>query len=156
MNIFFLSHDPVECAQYMGDKHVVKMTLETAQLLSTAHRLHGTEDRVYKTTHVNHPMTKWVCADESHYTWTLDHFHALLAEYTFRYGREHASGRLLPFLWNPPTDIPISGATKLPPLCMPDEFKTNDLVASYRAYYRHKQEQGIVSYGKARSAPDWL
>lgn len=39
MNIFYLSHDVNECAMWHVDKHVVKMILETCQLLSTAHRL---------------------------------------------------------------------------------------------------------------------
>ena len=55
MNIFYLSHDPEEAAQYQYNKHVVKMILESAQLLCTAHRELGNDDVPYKSTHKNHP-----------------------------------------------------------------------------------------------------
>lgn len=60
MNIFYLDKDPKLCAQYHCDKHVVKMILESAQLLCTAvNEAAGKEVAPYKSTHVNHPCSIW-------------------------------------------------------------------------------------------------
>ena len=64
MNIFYLSRDPHEAARLQCDRHVVKMILETAQMLCTAHRYLDGDERadklgMYKTAHLNHPSTKW-------------------------------------------------------------------------------------------------
>ena len=118
MNIFYLHDDPVIAAKAMTDKHVVKMILESAQLLSTAHRFtHGTlyteksaagrnlkryrladdflESRLYKATHINHPSAVWVRQSKDNYRWLYDHFLALCEEYTARYGKTHATQSLL-------------------------------------------------------------
>lgn len=90
MNIFATSKCPKKCAEYLDDKRVVKMCLETAQLLSTALRINGYEgDDVYKATHVNHPCTIWVAATRMNYLWTVQHLQALCSEYTKRYGKTH-------------------------------------------------------------------
>ena len=90
MNIFATSECPFESASYLDNKRVVKMILESAQLLSTALRHHGS-DAPYKATHVHHPCTKWVCQSRSNYMWLLQHFSALCGEYTKRYGKVHKS-----------------------------------------------------------------
>lgn len=127
MNIFFLSLNPVDAAQYQCDKHVVKMILETAQLLCTAHRvLDGVQlvsettgkllqkyrhpdtemdDLLYKSTHINHPSSKWVRKTSGNYMWAYCHFLALCEEYEHRYGRQHASLKLADVLFKPPTFI---------------------------------------------------
>ena len=139
MNIFYLSHDPDDAARYQCDKHVVKMILETAQLLSTAHReLDGDHyaDLVglYKRTHKNHPSAIWVRESSEHYTWTYKHMCALCDEYTRRYGKIHATARLIGHLAKAPRNIP-SVPFVAPPQCMPDEYKQDDTVEAYRAYY---------------------
>ena len=110
MNIFYLDRDPVIAAQMMCDKHVVKMILESAQMLSTAHRvLDGDEyaDRkgLYKLAHKNHPSTIWVRSSLENYTWLYDHMVALMAEYTYRYGKHHATERLLAPLFKSPKNM---------------------------------------------------
>ena len=92
MNIFYLSTNADECARYHCDKHVVKMILETAQMLSTAHRvLDGDkladEKKLYKKVHVNHPSTKWVRESYANYSWAYDLLYSLCKEYTFRYNK---------------------------------------------------------------------
>lgn len=179
MNIFFLDGDPELAARYHCNKHVVKMVTETAQLLSTAHRLlDGTPTlvewtqvdgrtrrrkmhllpgehwqltevrqkikptyacgdgpgRVMAETHVNHPQAVWVRSGTAAYEWTFELFTALLAEYTRRYKRVHATARLLTPLSRYPTNLP-GGLWTDPPLTMPDEYKRLDTVASYRAFY---------------------
>jgi hypothetical protein len=113
MNIFHLDKDPVKAAEYMADKHVVKMCLEYSQLLCTSHwvgwqkmlkppaELKGKNlkewlgqsiphpDLVpqYSMTHVNHPSAKWARECWGNYNWLVRHALALCNEYTRRYGR---------------------------------------------------------------------
>lgn len=94
MNIFFTSNCPKECATYLDDKRVVKMCLETAQLLATAINEHGGK-ATYKTTHKNHPSAIWVRQNKSNYVWTIKHFISLCHEYKKRYGKTHKSYSLL-------------------------------------------------------------
>lgn len=101
MNIFITSPSPTKCARFLDDKRLVKMCLETAQILSTTLRCYGYTGEVYKISHVNHPASIWVRQNQSNYRWTLAHFRALCEEYTRRYGKVHASSRLFPqFLGN--------------------------------------------------------
>lgn len=88
MNIFVTDPDPYVCANVLDDKRVVKMVLETAQLLSTAiHACGGVGP--YKVTHLNHPCSIWTRQSRANYDWLLQHFDALLMEYTDRYGKIH-------------------------------------------------------------------
>lgn len=136
MNLFVLDTDPYEAARFHCDKHVVKMTLEAAQLLSTAHRLNGNAyPQVYKSTHIHHPCTKWVCKSSANYQWGYEYFRCLAAEYTYRYDKIHKSWHKLGILLsNTPNLIPIDDLTPFA-LAMPDKYKQADPVKSYRAYY---------------------
>lgn len=140
MNIFYLSKDVNKAAEYQCDKHVVKMILESAQMLSTAHRvLDGNEyaDKagLYNTVHKNHPSTIWVRSSPLHYDWLWRHMKALMREYTYRYEKHHATERLSKPLAQTPSnicwDIPFTD----PPQCMPDQYKCADTVQAYRNYY---------------------
>ena len=89
MNIFYLARDPEIAAQMMCDKHVVKMILESAQMLSTAHRVldgdeYANSHGLYKMAHKNHPSTIWVRSSVKNYMWLYDHMIALMNEYTHR------------------------------------------------------------------------
>ena len=86
MNIFVVDYDPNKSAQDLCDKHVVKMILETAQMLCAAHPI-GTAP--YKATHLKHPCTLWVARSIDNYEWLLTHGYALCREYTARYGKRH-------------------------------------------------------------------
>ena len=90
MNIFATYSCPRQSARYLDNKRVIKMILESAQLLSTALRNHGL-NAPYRSTHIHHPCTKWVCKSRSNYMWLLIHFDALCAEYTKRYDKIHKS-----------------------------------------------------------------
>ena len=98
MNIFYLDKDTKTCAEMHVDKHVVKMVLESAQMLSTAWREYSSEyadeHELYKKAHLNHPCSIWVRLARENYQWLYDHFIALCEEYTHRYGKTHASTRL--------------------------------------------------------------
>ena len=64
MNIFALSSDPIASAQMMVDRHVVKMILETAQLLSTAHRILDSEHLYFDKSKNGRNIKRWRLADE--------------------------------------------------------------------------------------------
>lgn len=90
MNIFVLDEDPKLCAQMHCDKHVVKMILEHAQMMCTAH--HVTDivkhDIPYKPTHMNHPCNKWLRDSVENYEWLYDLTHYLNEEYKYRFNHD--------------------------------------------------------------------
>ena len=136
MNIFYLDRDPVKAAQQHYNKHVVKMILEAAQLLCTAHHLSGNPSDVpYKKTHMNHPSAVWVRSSRSNYLWCYEYMLALGAEYTRRYGKHHLTiAKCREVLANVPHAIHAIDFCD-PPQCMPDEYKMADAVAGYKKYY---------------------
>ena len=108
MNIFATSDCPIESAKFLDNVRVIKMTLESAQLLSSALRLCGyTGDDVYKISHKNHPSNLWTRTTQGNYKWLLEHFKALCDEYTRRTGKTHASSKLLPIFEQGVSLIPI-------------------------------------------------
>lgn len=168
MNIFFLDDDPKICAQAHCDKHVIKMILEYAQMMSTAHRVLDPQsdlhESMYKITHKNHPSCKWVRETEGNYKWTHELWFWLAKEYWWRYEKMHKSWETLyNKLSHTPENIPSGGTTE-PPLCMPDEYKINtgnpvqDTIESYRSYYLNDKADfakwgGIVE--NMRQPPGW-
>ena len=136
MNIFYLHRDPKKAARYQYNKHVVKMILESAQMLCTAHHHYDENTDVpYKKAHYNHPSTKWVRQSDEHYDWLYNHMLELGNEYTKRYGREHLSiTKCKWILWERPYGIPSNGFMQ-PPQAMPDEYKDPCSVQAYWNYY---------------------
>ena len=136
MNIFFLHEDPIEAAKLQYNKHVVKMILESAQMLCTAHHHYESDvDIPYKKAHYNHPSTKWVRENASNYSWLYRHMIALGKEYTKRYGKTHLTiTKCKKPLGSTPPDMPWLGFTQ-PPQCMPDEYKDKCSVKAYWNYY---------------------
>jgi hypothetical protein len=137
----------------MSDKHVVKMILESAQLLSTAHHLLKSDNAplLYKPTHSKHPSAVWVRQSKAHYEWLYNHFISLCMEYTKRYGKVHGTdSKLRNLLATPPINLLDNGFAP-PPCAMPDEFKDGDSLSSYRKYYEAKKffnEQDRTRYTK--------
>ena len=182
MNIFYIDEDPRQCAEWMVDRHVVKMILETTQLLSTAHRVldgketivegfvdefdikhkkkklwvlaDGRDSILYNATHINHPSAIWVRKRESHYRWLFTLWIALMDEYTYRYGRIHASARLIGYLNKPPQNIEFGGGFDDPTPAMPDEYKVSNAIQSYRNYY-NGDKKSFASW-KNRGVPTWF
>ena len=136
MNIFYLHEDPRKAAEYQYNKHVVKMILESAQMLCTAHHHYGNGDNVpYKKAHYNHPSTVWVRDNCENYAWLYSHMLALGEEYTKRYGKTHLTiTKCKELLGKTPPDMPWLGFTQ-PPQCMPDEYKDECSVKAYWNYY---------------------
>ena len=144
MNIFILDNDPELAAQMLFDKHVVKMAVETAQILST---INGGP---YGPTHQNHPCVLWAKASLDNYNWLFKHGVGICNEYRYRYGREHKSEEVIMCLYQPLVEIP-AGSTPFVQ-CMPDEYKQTDPILAYRAYYHSKAD--FANWTK-RSPPDW-
>lgn len=153
MNIFFLDFDTKKCAQYHCDKHVVKMILETAQLLCGVHWVTGSE-APYKLSHKNHPCAIWTRSSLSNYLYLCDLGLELCKEYTYRYGKRHKSQDVIEWcLVNKPNIHDVDFTT--PPLAMGDEFKIGgDIIESYRNYYIGGKKD-IVSW-KNREVPEWF
>lgn len=154
MNIFYLSHDPVICAQWHNDRHTVKMILEYAQLLCSVHHLRGkADDTLYRLTHQNHPSAIWARSAKAHYDWLYALFIALCDEYTYRYGKTHLTyQKLATRLKDCPFDDNLPFVP--PPAVMPDEFKTNNILLSYQNYYKNGKTD-LLKYTK-RAMPSWL
>ena len=141
MNIFHLHKVPKVCAEYHCDKHVVKMILETAQMLSTAYQRHcGLDDELYKPAYPKHPMTIWVGNSIENYKYALVLGTELGKQYTKRYRKIHKSSNIISLLrgigrvWNVEDNFQYKSFL-IPPLCMPDEYKEDSYIQSYRNYY---------------------
>lgn len=180
MNIFYLSHDPVEAAQFQCNAHVPKMIVETAQMLSTAHRVldgklviaksksnrnikyweldDSREPVLYKPTHVNHPSAVWIRETVDNYEWAYKHFMGLCNEFRHRYGKIHLSElKLASMLAVTPNKLNQKGLTNVP-LAMgsnPECIDKSDPVGSYRKFYQTKQERFKMVWTK-RPVPEWF
>ncbi len=151
MNIFYLHSDPTKCAQFHNDKHVVKMILETAQLLCGCHWAIGSH-APYKLSHKNHPCSIWVRQDLNNYLWLCELGLELCNEFTYRYGKKHKSQEIIEWCVCNKPYIPDVEFTQ-PPKAMPDIYKVEDSVQSYRNYYMGEKKGFCV--WKGRNTPKW-
>ena len=176
MNIFFLSWNVYFCSQWHCDKHCVKMILEYAQLLSTAHRvLDGNEciklsekgrklkrhilndfreNKLYKSTHINHPSAKWVRESSNNYIWLYNLFCRLCDEYTYRYNKVHLTDAKLRYVLEKIPNCIYIGELTLPPQAMPDEYKDIDPIKGYRNYYLGDKKRMLKWTN--RKIPNWV
>ena len=155
MNIFFLDYDVKKCAKYHVDKHVVKMILETAQLLCGVHHVtvHDTVHVPYKLSHKNHPCSIWTRKSLSNYLYLCELGLELCKEYTYRYGKRHKSQDVIEWCLVNRPNIKDIGFTE-PAKAMPDEYKVDSVVESYRNYYRGAKVSFAV--WKNRENPFWF
>ena len=160
MNIFVLDLDPAVAAQMHCDKHVPKMCVETAQMMASALRRHDATDEQmpltkkgtpYKGGYANHPCTLWAGDSRMNFIWLSRHAKALCKEYTKRYGKHHACEApiaQLSALYHMIEDSPLTPFAQ----AMPDEYRNDDPVVAYQAYYRSKT---FAKWGKGTPAPHW-
>ena len=178
MNIFYLSNSVDECAEWAVDRHVVKMVIETVQLLSTAHRIldgvqyegltktgrkakrwrlpDSREAIFYGATHVSHPSAVWVRQSKENYQWLYSLLGAYLKEYTYRYEKTHSieSSGLFAALASSPNNIPPKPFTQ-PTVAMDNKYIiSNDARVNYKNYY--KQGKSHLFAWKKRSMPEWI
>ena len=153
LNIFALSTDPKEAAKWHVDKHIVKMPLETAQILCTVRRHYGDDTAPYKATHKHHPCCKWACESVENYVWLCILGIELCTEYTHRYGRVHKCEAIIKeCLLKVPKKIANRGRTKFVQ-AMPDHCKMDNPVLAYRNYYL--QEKSHLAKWSNREIPHW-
>ena len=168
---------PVKAAQSLVDKHVIKMVLESCQLLSTAHRVldgkevvgknekgrktthwvleDSREDILYKCTHKNHPSAIWARQSISNYSWLVDHLFALSDEYTHRYNKRHATMSKLGYLiQSPPFNLNDWDITPMPSCMDPEYIVSKDPVENYRNYYKFGKAN--LHSWKNRQPPSWI
>ena len=153
MNIFILDTNPKIAAQYHVDKHVVKMVVETAQLLCSAHWFNGSEAQ-YKLTHKNHPCSVWTRECIENYNWLCMLGLELCKEYTYRYGKIHKTQEHIIWLYRNKPSLKTMGACTLPPTAMPQEYRTDNVVSSYRKYYI-TEKRSFAKWTK-RTQPEWF
>jgi Pyrimidine dimer DNA glycosylase len=176
MNIFFIDEDPTKAAQALCDKHVVKMILESAQLLSTAHRVldgrqvqvvsdtgrrskawvldDAREDKIYKATHVNHPSAVWCRQSLENYGWLVSHLYAMLEEYTYRYGKKHKTGEMAYYIYSPPYNLRAWDFTPKPSCMAPEYIISEDVLTNYRNYYKIGKSK--MHKWTKREKPEWI
>lgn len=159
MNIFVLDKNPIKAAKYQPDKMLVKMVVETAQLLSTTHRVldgnkRADEHAMYRPTHKNHPCAIWTRSSSSNYRWLYSHFVALAEEYTKRYEKVHKSFQKLGHaLANEPAAISKSLLTPFAQ-AMPDQYRNpNDVVSAYRTYVIC--DKYYAEWNRSTPKPEW-
>jgi len=176
MNIFCLDESPLLAAQQHCNVHVVKMIVESAQMLSTAHRVldgrkhvHIVNDRkktdwlhsndsLYKAAHVNHPSSIWTRESAANYQWHYELFCALCDEYTFRYNKVHATDtKLRKVLGDLPKQFPAVGRTpfRLAMKSNPECMDESDPVTSYRKFYQTKNDKFKMVW-TGRQKPSWF
>lgn len=153
MNIFVLDRNITTCAQYHADRHVVKMILESAQMLCTVLFENGVT-APYRPTHRRHPCTLWAGGSLSNWVWLRDLALALNREYRYRYDRErdHRSAEVAAGLPLPP--IEDLGLTEFVQ-AMPERYRVpGDAVRAYRSFYVH--EKARLARWTRRGAPPWF
>lgn len=162
MNIFYVDRDPTLAAQALCDKHVVKMVLESAQIMCTVLHEKGLPAQ-YRATHKNHPCTIWAGKSEMHFSWLHTHAAALSEEYTFRYGKVHKSLAVIEDCVNALQEAanisdPFAYVGFIqPPLAMPEKYHiVGDAVQSYRSYYILDKLRSIECKWTKRKPPSWL
>jgi len=165
MNIFILSLIQREIAEYMMDKHISKIILEAVQMLCSAKRILDPDDvsneNIYKLAHKNHPVTIWCRQSKENFIWVLDLIEEMHKEWKYRYGhpetKNHKSYLMALYLKEriPDEDkYAEKGLTRFA-LAMPDKYKSDDPVLSYRKYYMSPEKQKIASWNKNRAKPKW-
>lgn len=154
MNIFILHDTDFDlCAQYHCDKHVVKMILETTQLLNNARFKHNPSlSPIYKPTHINHPCSIWASETRSNFNWLTNLGLALCKEYTLRYNKRHKCHDIIEFFSESDMYLPDGNLTPFAQ-CMPDQYKHKNAVEAYRNYYRGEKRD--IAKWTTRSTPDW-
>lgn len=170
MNVFFLSRDPQQSATWLVDRHVIKMILESAQMLATAHRIFdssfgmmSSRTDLPKATHKNHPCSVWARQTSANYLWLANHAIALSDEYTFRYDKLHKykiNGLLDWLANNLPSGLLYTGESiTVPAVAMPEEYKRQNVTIKlveklYRHYYANKKSH--LHSWKKRNPPEWI
>lgn len=152
MNVFVLCNNPIFAARYHNNKHVVKIILESRELLELAHHETAYNGNRFRGNY-NNPIAKWARQRLSNYLWLANYSLALCHEYTFRYGKIHKCEQRIRWLRkNVPTHLSPGNRTPFA-IVVPDDVNTGNAVESYRLYYiKYKQH---IAQWKHREVPYW-
>jgi len=122
MNIFSTYNSPEKSAIALDNKRVVKMVLESAQMLSTAIYFYKGK-APYKPNHINHPCTIWVRNNKQNYQWLFEHYVYLFQEYTYRYKKNHKCAELYKILKDGVKYVPDGKLTTFADCCaLPEKY----------------------------------
>jgi hypothetical protein len=152
MNIFILDYDKTKCVQSYVDKHIVKMCLESTQLLSSAYYSTNQESLApYKKTHMNHPCSIWVRESKQNWEWLKDLALKMCKEYSFRYGKKHKCEEIIRDMVVP--NLPDKCITEFK-CCMDKKYIiSSDPIENYRNYYNNSKRE-LFKWTK-REQPLW-
>jgi hypothetical protein len=142
MNIFATDPCPIRSATVLANRHVVKMALESAQMLSTALRAAGvTESRLYRAAYQRHPCTLWSRQTRANFLWLCDHADALCAEKLYRYPDKppHKSQTVIDLARSLASHVPDGDLLPFAQ-AMPDEHRHQCAHLAYRRYLRAKYD----------------
>jgi len=174
MNIFAVDADPQVAAQLLPDRHVTKMILESAQMLSLVYSSHywdigevmkvdGTPFKTAKGAFKNHPCTIWAADKQANCAWLIQHAMGLCSEFKLRYGKLHG---LTESLWNTKKLFnnivePITVFNNVTGFAraMPEELKFDDSIDDVTAYKLYVNTKPWVWYNYLRlpeRRPDWV
>ena len=164
MNIFALDKNPYTAARYLCDKHVVKMLLESVQILVSGLRQHDCPiDKLpknkmgnpYGKGYPHHPSTRWAMQTDLNFDWLTMHAIGISEQYTLRYKKVHACYWPLHHIIHEHLCryIPQGPLTDFA-LAMPDKYKSPDPIQSYRDYYIH--EKADIAVWKYTKTPEWF
>jgi hypothetical protein len=159
MNIFIYDNDIKTNAQYYPNSHLIKIQLEVAQMLSTTYRIlmNYDGDKVYKSTHSNHPCSLFMRASYENYKYCLDLYYALHDEWNYRYQHDkiHASFEVVNFIEENLKPLHFQAINRTPfALAMDEKYRCNDPVKSYRDYFI--AEKMHLAKWKNRAVPGWV
>lgn len=155
MNIFCVDSDPRPAAQALCDQHILKMPIETAQLLGNIRHEQGL-DAIYAPFNPRHPCSLWAGESRDNYYWLLAHGLELCREFTYRYAKEHACQRVILWYARRRHDLRFPQKKRTPfRQCMPEIYRDEtDAIRAYRNYYRF--DKARFARWNHRPRPEWM
>lgn len=157
MNIFVTNDDPTISAVSLDDRRLIKMILESAQMMSTAMHVHDALNPPYKITHKNHPCAVWTQTTKQNYLWLFDHFAAMCHEYTKRYGKTHKCWGLASTFLSGANSIPDGTLTQFANC---SKFQEIETLLAYRltmiSKWADDKEKGKPPRWTKSSPPSWF
>ena len=153
MNIFVVNRNPKIAAQNLCDKHIVKMPLESAQILCNVAHRYGYSNIPYRPVSTKHPCVLWAGETEGNWEWLVIHGLELCREYTKRYGKRHKSQDVIEWALSTPASPP---AGELQPfvMAMPEQYKGENAVKAYRRYYLG-EKVSFATWKAPAKPPQW-
>lgn len=163
VNFFYLDKNPSKCAKYYCDKHVLKIPIEIAQILSKIHHVLKTKID-YEKIYANSKVVKeslgpyvWSLMSLDNYIWTCDLGLELINEYKFRFGKtSHKTELILFYLKENLPPIKNLGTT---PFIMTNKYDMFQYISSNtitNARYNYAEMKCSNDKWTKRTKPKWF